>query len=138
VPDILQNEFDVSVDGETYTFKVPSIKYRFEVGGRAIDIRRRGYTDGTLNERIGIVDRESDFFSRNCAVLELYLVKATTPWPYGTEQVQEIDLAKPPRVDFEKFPPGREDTIDAVGAAFVEGLARFRAGGNTDQRPAGA
>jgi hypothetical protein len=137
VPDILQSEFDVDLDGERYTFRAPSIRYRFEVGGRSADIRRRGSPEAYLNERNGTIDWSVDSFSRACAVLELYLVRSTTSWPYGTESVAEIDWAKPPKVDFEKFPPGREDTVDALAAAFSEGLARFRAGGNTDGRSAG-
>lgn len=138
MPDVLQNEFDVAVDGDTYTFRAPSIRYRFEVGGRSADIRRRGSPEASLLERSGIVDWSVDNFSRSCAVLELYLVRSTVPWPFGTESVSEIDWARPPKVDFEKFPPGREDTVDAVAAAFAEGLARFRKGGDTDGRLAGA
>jgi hypothetical protein len=132
LPEILQNEFDVEHDGEKYTFKAPGIKYRFEVGGKAADIRRRAYPEGRVSEQLGTVDWDVNIFSRNCAVLELYLVKSTVPWPYGAEDMAAVDLGKPPRVDFEKFPPGREDTVDAVGAAFVEALARFRKGGNPD------
>lgn len=138
MPDVLQDTFEVEVGGERYTFRAPSIRYRFEVGGRSADIRRRGSPEAYLNERNGTIDWGVDGFSRSCAVLELYLVRATTPWPYGTESVAEIDWAKPPKVDFEKFPPGREDTVDALAAAFTEGLARFREGRNPDGRPAGA
>lgn len=138
MPDILQTTFDVVVDGDTYTFRAPSIRYRFEVGGHAADIRRRGYPTGLANEQMGIIDNQVWAFSRNCAVLELYLERATVPWPYGSDDVAAIDLSKPPKVDFERFPPGREDTVDAVGAAFTAELARFRAGGNTDGRSAGA
>lgn len=137
MPDILDSTFDVKVENETYTFKVPTIKFRFEVGGRATDIRRRGSPEGFIAERSGNIDWAVDNFSRACAILELYLVRATTPWPYGVATVAEIDQTTPPKVDFEKFPPGKEDTIDAIGNAFTEGLARFRAGGNPDQRPAG-
>lgn len=138
MPDILQGEFEVEYDGERYTFKAPSIRYRFEVGGRSADIRRRGSPESYVNERAGVIDWSVDNFSRSCAVLELYLVRATTPWPFGVEAVAEIDWAKPPKVDFEKFPAGKEDTVDGLAAAFAEGLARFRAGGDTDGRPAGA
>jgi hypothetical protein len=138
VPDVLQDTFEVELDGERYTFKAPSIRYRFEVGGRSADIRRRGSPEAYLNERNGTIDWSVDSFSRSCAVLELYLVKATCAWPYGAGSVAEIDPTKLPKVDFEKFPPGKEDTIDALAAAFSEGLARFRTGGDTDGRSAGA
>jgi len=131
LPDVLQETFDVQVDGDTYTFKIPSIKYRFEMGGKSADIRRRGYPEGAMNERMGIIDGWSDTFSRECAIFELYLVRATTTWPYGSESVEQVDVAKPAVVDFEKFPSGREDTIAAVAAKFSEELARFRARRNT-------
>jgi len=135
---VLADTFDITVENETYTFRRPTIKYRMEVGARAIDIRRRSSAESIRNEQQGLLDLSADYFSRNCAVLELYLVRATTTWPYGTEDVGKIDLASPPQVDFEKFPADRDATVDAVGAAFVEALARFRAGRNTDGRPPGA
>ena len=137
--DPLSSEFDVALDGITYTFRKPGIRYTIELGYRAADVRRRAFPagGGVLPNDFGI-DRAAVDFSRLCAILELYLVRSTVPWPFGTESVSEIDWARPPKVDFEKFPPGREDTVDAVAAAFAEGLARFRKGGDTDGRPAGA
>lgn len=126
MPDVLQETFDIQVDGETYTFKIPSIRFRFEVGGRATDIRRKAYPVGMSNEQMGMIDNQVWAFSRSCALLELYLVKSSAPWVYGSEDVSQIDLAKPPIVDFEKFPSGREDTIDAIGIAFNEEMSRFR------------
>lgn len=138
MPDLLATTFDVTVDGDTYTFKIPTIKYRMEVSGRATGIRNRAYPQGLMEERMGTVDWASVNFSRYCAILELYLVKATTAWPFGTEDVGAIDLSKPPVVDFEKFPADREDTVEAVGMAFETERARFREARNTNGRPAGA
>lgn len=136
MPDITQDTFTVTVGDDVYTFRAPGIKYRFEVSGRASDIRRKAYPEGVTNERLGIaVDWGTDSFSRACAVMELYLIRATVPWPYGVANVAGVDFSKPPRVDFEKFPPGCEDTVDAVGAAFVEELARFRKGGDPNGPP---
>ena len=130
--DVLQSTFDVTVGNDVYTFRAPSIKYRFELGGRAADIRRRAYPDGIVNERVGLVDWQTVNFSRACAILELYLVKASVTWPYGTENPAEVDLSKPPVVNFEKFPAAREDLVEAVGLAFEQELTRFRNGGNLD------
>lgn len=138
MPEILNDTIDVVVDDETYTFKIPTIKYRFELGGRSADIRRRGYPEGAVNERMGVIDWGADNFSRACALLELYLIRATTAWPFGADTITDVDFSKSPKVDFEKFPPGKEDTIEAVGGAFAEELARFRAGRNTNGKPAGA
>lgn len=138
MPEILSDTIDVVVDDETYTFKIPTIKYRFEIGGRSADIRRRGYPEGNLNERMGVIDWAADNFSRACAIMELYLVRATTPWPYGTDNIDTVDLAKPPKVDFEKFPADKDDLVERVGNAFAEELARFRARGNTDGKSPGA
>jgi hypothetical protein len=136
--DVLQDTFNVVVDDDTYTFRIPTIRRRFEVGGRAADIRRRGYPAGQVNEQLGIVDNETWRFSRACAILELYLVKATVTWPFGTEDAMAIDPAKAPAIDFEKFPPNREDTVEAIGLAFEAELARFRAGGNPGDGSTGA
>jgi hypothetical protein len=137
LPELLATTFDVVVEGETYTFKIPTIKYRMEVSGKAASIRNRAYPQGQMQEQLGIADWTSVNFSRYCAVLELYLVKATTPWPFGTEDVNAIDLTKPPVVDFEKFPSDRDDTVEAVGMAFETERARFREGRTADRRPAG-
>ena len=136
--DILQDTFDVVVDDATYTFKIPTIRYRIEVPARAVEIRRRAYPAGEVSERLGISDWQAVAFSRNCALLELYLVRCSATWPYGTEDSSKVDMSKPPVVDFEKFPPDRDDTIDRVGAAFEEARARFRQGRAADGRPGGA
>jgi len=136
--DVLQTTFDVEHNGITYTFRIPSIKYRMEIGARAAEVRSKAYPAGQMSERIGIVDWSAVNFSRWCAMFELYLVRCTHSWPYGSENVSAIDLSKPPAVDFEKFPPEREDDVEAVGTAFEEQRARFRSGRDTDGRPSGA
>lgn len=137
MPDVLQKTFDVTVEGDIYTFKIPSIRYRVEVNGRATDIRRRAYPDGMENERQGIIDNATYWFSRCCAILELYLEKATTTWVYGEEDPEKLDRSKSPVVNFENFPFGRDTTVEAIGLAFETELGRFRKGGNSDKRPPG-
>lgn len=137
MPDILQTTFDVEYDGITYTFRIPSIKYRIELGARAAEIRNKAYPSGQMSERLGIVDWSAVNFSRWCAMFELYLVRCTHSWPYGSEDVASIDLTKPPAVDFEKFPADRETDVESVGEAFETQRARFRQRGNTDERSAG-
>ena len=67
--DVTQSTFDVVVDGDTYTFKIPTIRYRIEVAGRAADIRNRAYPEGYTYERSGVVDWQANNFSRACALL---------------------------------------------------------------------
>lgn len=137
MPDVLQTTFDVDVDGDTYTFKIPNIRYRMEVAGRATDIRRRAYPEGVDNERNGLIDNNVYWFSRCCAILELYLQKSTCTWPYGEEDPEKIDRTKLPVVSFDKFPFGRDVTVEAVGLAFENEMNRFRKRGNTDSGSTG-
>lgn len=139
MPDILQDTFSVTVDGDEYVFKVPTIKYEIELGYRAADVRRRAYPEsgGTLIA----ADYASVQFSRACAIMELYLTKASTLWPYGFAdgaETAEIDFAKPPKVDFEKFPVNCTELLYQVGEAFENEITRFRRRRNPDQRPASA
>jgi hypothetical protein len=136
--DALRKSIDVDYAGQTYTFRVPGIRRRFEINGRAADIRRKAYPEGIANEQLGLVDNASWNFSRACATFELYLEKATCGWPYGADDMAAIDPATPPKVDWEKFPPEHEDDVEAVWILFETEIARFRAGRNPDGRPAGA
>jgi hypothetical protein len=122
----LQTTFDVTVDGDTYTFDIPTITFDIVVGYKAADVRGRAYPDsgGVLNT----IDFAAANFSRYCAYLELYLRKASTLWPYGYEDddLDKVDFNKPPQVDFLKFPTSRADDVYLVGAAFDTEYARFR------------
>lgn len=133
----MQSSFEVVVGGDTYTFKVPTIKFDIEVGYKAADIRRRGFPEA--GGGLGTVDYAVVQFSRHCAYLELYLTKATTLWPYGfeTDDGSQIDMNKAPVVDFEKFPASCADIVVDVGAEFETQMQRFRRKRNTDKKPAG-
>lgn len=132
MPDVLQTTVDIEHEGQSYTFKIPTIKFRMETAARATDVRQRAYPEGIVNERLGLIDNNTYFFSRCCAFFELYLVKATVSWPYGSEDPEKIDRSKPPAVRFENFPLGRDTTVEEVGGKFEEAIERFRKGGNPD------
>lgn len=139
MPEILQSTFDVPLDRDTYTFRIPGIKHDIEVGYRAADVRRRAYPEAM--GAISTLDWQAANFARYCALLELYLVRSTSPWPYGFsdgDDIGTVDFSKPPQVDFEKFPIDRADTVMELGAAFDQEVARFRRRGNPGKRPAGA
>jgi hypothetical protein len=138
MPDVLDSTFDIVVDGHTYTFKIPSIKYHIEVGYKAADVRRRAFPEA--GGALGTLDMDGVWFARYCAILELYLVKATTGWPYGIaddRKATPLDFANPPKVDFEKFPADCEQLVSQVGLAFETEKARFRSGRDTDRKSAG-
>jgi hypothetical protein len=133
--DALATEFTVTVDGDQYVFKIPTIKYTMEMGARATDIRRRAYptTEGDITR----TDYIAVLFSRACAQLELYLVRASVAWPYGFDDTTQIDPNTPPVVDFEKFPFWATDTIERIGEAFNNEVERFRSRRNPNKRPDG-
>jgi hypothetical protein len=138
LPDVISDTFDVTVEDATYTFKIPSIKFNLEVGYRAADVRRRCYPE--FNGALGSLDWESVSFARYCAIMELYLVRATTGWPFGIAddaKIGAVDFAKPPVIDFEKFPRDCEILVFRVGEAFETERNRFRQRGNTNRPPVG-
>lgn len=142
MPQPFQDTFDVTVENEdgskdTYTFRIPGIRFDIEVAYRAADIRNRiaPQSGGAITG----LDMQSIILSRSGAILELYLVKATTLWPYGVDEddVTKVDTTRKPAVDFDKFPFNRTDDVYRVGARFEEELARFRRRGNTGKGSAG-
>jgi len=135
--DVLADRFTVEVDDHAYEFKIPSIRYDIEVGYRAADIRRRAVPES--GGALGAVDFQTVQFSRACAYLELYLIGASTLWPYGLEDddLSKINMANPPAVNFEKFPLYAADMVMNVGVAFEQKYADFRRPRNRRQGSAG-
>jgi len=147
MPDVLQDTFDIEINqvtdkdgqtvtpGDTFKFKIPTIKFDIEVSYRAADVRRRAYPD---SQGQYAVDMASIAFSRSCAILEMYLVSSTVVWPYGINDGQTLDPSKQPAVDFEKFPVQYTDDVYKIGEAFEQAVTRFRTRGNTNQGSATA
>lgn len=138
MPDVLAETFDIAFEDATYTFRMPSIKFNIEVGYRASDIRRRAYPE--FGGALGTLDMDTVYFARYAAIFELYLVKATTGWPFGIaddSKAVPLDFAKPPAVNFENFPANCEQLVFQVGEAFEAERSRFRPRRHTDRKPAG-
>lgn len=138
MPEPLQDRFDIHVGDDVYTFKMPTIRYDIEVGYRAGEVRAKAYPPGVGS--LGGVDFQAVNFSRYCAIFELYLLRATTLWPYGyaDDELARVDFNKLPEVKFENFPFSATDDVWAAGTAFEAEIARFRRRRNTDDASAGA
>lgn len=138
MPEPLQDRFDVTVDDDVYTFRMPTIRQDIEVGYRASEIRQRAYP--TSMGALGGLDYATLQFTRFAAYLELYLVKASTGWPYGIDDanLQAFDFSKAPEVRFENFPFDRTDDVYAVGQKFEAEVARFRKRGDKNRPSPGA
>ena len=136
--DVLADRFTITVDGFEYEFRIPPITYDIAVGYRAADIRRRAFPEGM--GALGAVDFNAVQFSRACAYLELYLIGASTLWPYGIaddSDLSKINMSNPPAVVFEKFPVSAADTILDVGYAFEQHYAQFRRPRHSGNRSTG-
>jgi hypothetical protein len=134
----LQDKFDVTVGSDTYTFRMPTIRFLMEVGGRSADIRSRAYPEAVTT--LNTIDYQAALFARHCAYLELYLIGASTLWPYGIaeDDISKVNMTVFPRVDFDKFPFNRLDDVTAVGLAFEIEVERFRRRGDRSAESTGA
>jgi hypothetical protein len=129
VPTILQKEFDVEVDGEKYSFRMPSVHYDIEVAAKAAEIRRRAVkTIGYLENGL---DTTAMAWSRYCAILELYLVHSPDEWCVSP------GADKKPQVVSDEFPLDRTETVYALGAGFEAEMSRFRSRRGGDRRAGG-
>ena len=128
--DPLLSEFDIAIDGETYSFRKPGIYHRIELGYRAAEVRRKAYpgAGGVLD--FG-VDRDTVDFARNCAIMELYLVRSDQQWPFS------VGVGGKPVVDSSKVPADREETVWKIGEEFTGQVVRFRTRGNPAGAPSG-
>jgi hypothetical protein len=129
-PDLLQSEVVVTVRGEKYTLRMPSIRFEMEVGYKTNDICSRSLPEGSTAgaSLLGPGNRAYNF-AWCCSVLELYLKKATTEWPFTDG---------PGNVNSDKFPFNKSQVIEEIGSAFSLELNRFRDDRPADGKPPGA
>jgi hypothetical protein len=122
-PDVLQREVAVTVRGEKYTFRMPSIAFEIEIGYKSNDICGRSLPEGTTPAAslLGPGNRAYNF-AWCCGVMELYLIRATTEWPFTDG---------PGLVNSAKFSFNKSQVVEEIGSAFSVELNRFR-----DSRPA--
>lgn len=119
---------DVKYENETFTFRMPTIKFDVEVAYRAANIRHRAVPEG--QGFAGNLDYSAIEFARCAALMELYLEKATVEWPWTSGEGGK------PAVDFEKWPLDQIDSVYGIGAAFQTEMSRFRRPRAADQQPA--
>ena len=116
-PDILATELVVNVEGETYTFKIPSIRYDIEVATRAARIRRLADPGG--NTALYELGGRAMGLSWALAQLELYLTASSAKWPFSAGPGGE------PVVDHTKFDARQARLVTAIGEGFEAEYARF-------------
>ncbi|MDA8249169.1 MAG: hypothetical protein M0Z28_08315 [Rhodospirillales bacterium] len=109
--DILRDQLEVYVDGATYAFRIPSIRFDSEVDTRVKSVIRRAI--GGTPVDVNALDGRALYFARCCAILELYLVDSDVTWPFTTTGA----------VDFAAFATGKASTVCKVGDAFYEAYA---------------
>jgi len=130
-PDITDDRIRVTVGGDDYEFRIPSIRFDIEVGYRSRAIRRAAAP--AEGGDISGLDWFTINFTTYCAIMELYLVATSAPdhWPFTA------DAAGKPVVDSAKFPLRKRNTVMEVGGAFNEAFIRFCNDGVSDGHAAG-
>lgn len=126
--EVFQEELTITVRGDEYVFRTPSIRYDIEIAARASSIRRKADPEGASPYDLG---GTAVRFSYALATLELYL-KAGPAWVFSA------GTAGKPVVAHEKFAPNKGSLVSEIGEAFDAEYARFLAGGATDDGSAGA
>jgi hypothetical protein len=125
--DVLKDSIDVTVNNETYTFRIPSYLDEIKIGVRQRDIVRSVSPDAGIDG----VDGQTYFLINTAARFEVLLQSASVKWPYSNGPSGE------PVVDFQKWPKDKVTEALAVGAVFSTELSSFRQRGFTDNNPAG-
>ena len=125
--DILNPTITLEVGGDKFVFRVPTPLERAKVGVRESAIRRGLDPTGF----VGDLDFNTFFLIRGMAIMETLLTESSATWPFAGG-----DQKAKPVVDIEKFPPGKESTIEEVGRQFQEALDRFHGQGIGRTEPA--
>lgn len=116
-PDVIQTELNVTVRGETYTFRIPSIRYDIEVATRAARIRRLADPGGST--ALYELGSRAMGLSWSLAQIELYLIASSAKWPFSAGAGGE------PAVDHTKFDARQARLVSEIGEAFEAEYARF-------------
>lgn len=125
---ILDTHITVTVKGEQYRFKIPTMAEYVSIGSRAAAIRRS--QDPMRIGNISALDVETADTIWGFAAFEVLLDKTSIEWPVSKSDKGE------PTVDHTKFPLSRMDELLEVVYALNQALVRFRAGGAADNGPA--
>jgi hypothetical protein len=112
----LKNEITIEHGGETYVFKVPSIKDRIDIAATGADLRKKADP-----ERNGITlgyDPGAVLFTDTIATFMVLLKSTSAKWVYAG------DTSNNPKVDLDKW-PDNVPVMEVVNQ-FNEELEKFR------------
>lgn len=127
--EVIKTEIEVTHNGITYLFKIPSVHEEIKIGIKSREIRRRIVGDTGDAADYGL-DFNTQVLIRSCAIFELLLKKCTDKWPYSAGE------GGLPVVVSDKFPPEHVDTVVEVGLAFSNQIDTFRAERSAAGKPA--
>ena len=124
--DILKNEIEVKIEGETFVFAIPSIMDDARMAARARAMRRNVDPEGDGGEYGFDIPTATEI--RAAAAFETLLKKTSAAWVY-TKAIPDGR----PTIDASKFPLDKVNQIVAAYLAWQERVATFRNGGPRDQ-----
>lgn len=126
--DIAPTTLTVTAKSDTYEFKIPTLHDDIAIGARMSKLRKA--IDPSWNGFDQDLDYTTQYTLRAAATFEILLQKSSSAWPF-------FETPKGPIVDSSKFPTDKfSDVLEGYGA-FNDALAKFRAGGDKNNAPAG-
>lgn len=129
----IKTEIEVSVQGDSFNFKVPTLHDEIKIGLRMKAIRSR-YTeadaDGIKDTSDEGLDGWTNMMLRACANFEVLLKTSSAKWVFSSGKDGK------PFVDSANFPSDKVNQVIEAHVAFNNDLATFRKGGNPAQPPA--
>lgn len=122
---LLKETVEVTVNGDTFEFQIPSYYDELKIGTREKNIRREIEIElgGDPTSTGDSLDGGTNFMVRTAATFEILLRKSSATWPYTK------GMNGSPVVDFKKWPKDKVGDAISVGVAFNAEIARFRSGG---------
>jgi hypothetical protein len=140
VDPVLQTTIDVTVDGATFIFRIPSFADEIKLGLRAKQIRRELEIEmlgpNPTQEQFMTVagdptyDNATETYVRTACQFSVLLKQSDAEWIYSKD---EKGL---PVVDYRKWPDDKFNVIVQAGVNFSNQLSRFRAGRTAAPKPA--
>lgn len=131
---LLKDTVEVTVNGDTFEFQIPSYYDEVRIGTREKNIRRELEIElgGDISSTGDSLDPGTSFMIRTAATFELLLRKSSATWPY-TKGVNGA-----PVIDYKQWPKNKVSDAIAVGMAYNTEVSRFRTGGLSDGDASGA
>jgi len=139
VDPVLQNTIEVTVEGATFVFRIPSFSDEIKLGLRAKQIRREleiellgpNPTPEQFATTVGdpTYDNATETYVRTACQFSVLLKRSDAPWIYSED---EKGL---PVVDYKKWPDDKFNVIVQAGVQFSQELSRFRSGRAAPPKP---